>query len=235
MEFFEILSARRNSLGMSFDILSEKSGVPVSTLKKLFTGVTRAPQLDTLTAVTHALGLTLDDLDDAAQPVSPAERDLLAAWRNLDDYGRAAVRAVLDAEAARVQAERQADPPRVIRLPHYCDAAAAGAPLDASSDYYYDDLPASAVPAGADFCVDISGRSMEPTIEDGAVVFVRKSVTADDGDIVIAWVDGEGTVCKRLACGASGRVSRLCSDNPEFPDITGRALRDLRIYGVVIK
>lgn len=119
-------------------------------------------------------------------------------------------------------------------MPHYADPAAAGSPLDASSDYEYDDFPADAVPAGADFAVNIAGRSMEPTIADGSTVFVEKTEYADDNDIVIAWVDGEGTVCKRLVCDDRGRVLRLRSDNPQFEDIVEGALVDMRIYGRVL-
>ncbi|MEM5832475.1 MAG: S24 family peptidase, partial [Candidatus Aenigmatarchaeota archaeon] len=35
-------------------------------------------------------------------------------------------------------------------------------------------------------------------IKEGDVLIVKRQQTAEDGDIVIAWVEGEGVTCKRL-------------------------------------
>ena len=51
--------------------------------------------------------------------------------------------------------------------------------------------------AQADFAVRISGRSMEPTIKDGSIVFVQKVAELDDGEVGIFVVDGN-VMCKRL-------------------------------------
>lgn len=48
----------------------------------------------------------------------------------------------------------------------------------------------------ADYAVRISGKSMEPTIEDNSIVCVQKNVELIDGDIGIFVVDGE-VMCKR--------------------------------------
>lgn len=45
--------------------ISEESRVPLGTLNKLFSGQTKDPKLETVQAVVHALGYTLDDLDDS--------------------------------------------------------------------------------------------------------------------------------------------------------------------------
>lgn len=51
--------------------------------------------------------------------------------------------------------------------------------------------------AEADFAVRISGKSMEPTIEDGDIVFVQKSAKLNDQEIGIFVVNGD-VMCKRL-------------------------------------
>jgi len=61
--------------------------------------------------------------------------------------------------------------------------------------------------------VRVCGRSMHPTIRDGTVILIRRSVSAKPGKIVAAEVDGMMTL-KRLV------GDRLASDNPEFPDVT---------------
>ena len=51
--------------------------------------------------------------------------------------------------------------------------------------------------AEADFAVRISGRSMEPTIKDGEIVFVQNAVEINDQEIGIFVVNGD-VMCKRL-------------------------------------
>ena len=47
---------------MTLKQISDKSGVPVGTLNKLFAGQTKDPKLETIRAVVYSLGYTLDDL-----------------------------------------------------------------------------------------------------------------------------------------------------------------------------
>ena len=44
--------------------LSDKSGIPLQTLRKIFSGLTEHPRIDTMQAIENALGLTSD-----AQPI----------------------------------------------------------------------------------------------------------------------------------------------------------------------
>lgn len=54
----------KKKLGMTTEELSEKSGVPIGTLNKILSGVTKDPKLETLKAIARVLGLSLDDFDD---------------------------------------------------------------------------------------------------------------------------------------------------------------------------
>lgn len=49
---------------MKIETLSQKSGVPISTLKKILSGATKDPQIDTIKAIARALECTLEDFDD---------------------------------------------------------------------------------------------------------------------------------------------------------------------------
>ena len=51
---------------MTTEELSERSGVPIGTLNKILSGVTRDPKLETLKAIARVLGLSLDDFDDSS-------------------------------------------------------------------------------------------------------------------------------------------------------------------------
>ena len=64
------------------------------------------------------------------------------------------------------------------------------------------------------FALRIKGNSMEPDIKDGDIVIVRKQTTAEDNDIVIAIVNGDEGVCKRLKRYPGGMA--LVSSNPLY-------------------
>ena len=168
------------------------------------------------------------------------EQKMLIQYRSLDEYGKDMVDMVLKKEFQRCSDQQREETrnnvpsPRLISLQVYDDPAAAGAPLDATSASTRIDFPEEVVPSDADYGVRISGDSMEPTIPDGSIVFVRKAQTAHNRDIVIAWVESEGgMVCKRAVCDGD-RLLRLESANVMYLDITGNQLNDLRIYGVVV-
>lgn len=67
---------------------------------------------------------------------------------------------------------------------------------------------------GEYFGLQVKGDSMEPRISNGDVVIARKQSDADDGDLVIALINGDDAVVKRLkkyACGIA-----LISSNPTY-------------------
>ena len=75
-----------------------------------------------------------------------------------------------------------------------------------------------------------SGESMiEAGIDDGDMVLVRKQEEARDGDIVVAYVEGEGNTLKRLLYEEDGPV--LHPENKTMADIPAR---DCRIQGVAV-
>ena len=60
----------------------------------------------------------------------------------------------------------------------------------------YESIPDSW--SGDYFALRIKGDSMEPKISNGDIVIVRKQEDADDGDVVIAAVNGDEATCKKL-------------------------------------
>ena len=92
---------------------------------------------------------------------------------------------------------------------------AAGIPITAA-EYVIDTEEISQAMAsdGEYFGLQIKGDSMEPKISNGDVVIVRKQSDADDGDLVIALVNGNDAVCKRLRKYATGIA--LLSTNPAY-------------------
>ena len=76
---------------------------------------------------------------------------------------------------------------------------AAGIPLDSIEEVIdWEELPAHMALTGTYFGLLIKGNSMEPGIKDGDVVIVREQPDAEDGEIVVALVNGSDGCCKRL-------------------------------------
>lgn len=92
---------------------------------------------------------------------------------------------------------------------------AAGIPLTAS-EYIIDteEIPEAMAADGEYFGLQVKGDSMEPKISNGDVVIVRKQSDADDGDLVIALVNGDDAVVKRLKKYKDGIA--LISNNPAY-------------------
>ena len=105
----------------------------------------------------------------------------------------------------------------------------AGEPIDVSSDNFsiYDDedsveLSASMLPGNKEemFALRVDGYSMiEDMISDGDIVILQSQVTANDGDVVAAWVDGEGTTLKRFYQERDRGQVRLQPRNPSMDPI----------------
>jgi len=77
---------------------------------------------------------------------------------------------------------------------------------------------------------------MEPGICNGDTVIVKEQSNAEDGQIVIALVNGDDGVCKRLKLYDNGTIA-LMSDNPAYPPMyfndTEIDKIPVRIVGVV--
>ena len=75
---------------------------------------------------------------------------------------------------------------------------AAGIPITAIENIIdTEEISQEMAADGEYFALKIKGDSMEPKISDSDIVIVRKQDFADDGDLVIALINGDDAVCKR--------------------------------------
>ena len=110
----------------------------------------------------------------------------------------------------------------------------AGSPIDAIENIEGEiALDLSFVPKGESFSLRVVGDSMHDAgILDGDLVLVRKQVTAQRGDIVVAIVNGEATVKRYFPDGSN---VRLQPENDAFePIMVSRKSREFRIAGKVV-
>nr|DAL22518.1 MAG TPA_asm: helix-turn-helix protein [Caudoviricetes sp.] len=113
----EFIAERKRELKLTNQMISDSTGIALSTLDKITSGANTNPKLDTLQELAKVLQCTLDDFADEPagtqqqppQPsVSPDAIKVALDYDALDYRGKYAVRSVLDAESAylkRVSAE----------------------------------------------------------------------------------------------------------------------------------
>lgn len=92
---------------------------------------------------------------------------------------------------------------------------AAGVPIEAIEDIIDTEEISEEMAATGDFFgLQIHGDSMEPRMYEGDVVIVRQQDDAENGEVVIAMVNGDEATCKRLKKYAGGIM--LLSNNPKY-------------------
>lgn len=96
----------------------------------------------------------------------------------------------------------------------------------------YVNLPMSIFGGGDLYILHTYGDSMTGAgIDDGDLVVVRKQTWAKDGDLVIAYVEGEGSTLKRYQDDKKNQRVILHPENEKYQDII---VTDCRIQGVVV-
>ena len=91
-------------------------------------------------------------------------------------------------------------------------------------------LPVSLFGRGELFLLHARGDSMTGAgIDDGDLVLIRKKEEARNGDIVVAYIEGEGNTLKRYK--QYGNTIFLHPENPKYRDIP---LLDCKIQGIAI-
>ena len=95
---------------------------------------------------------------------------------------------------------------------------AAGVPIEMIEDVLdYEEISEDMAKHGEYFALKIQGDSMTPRICNNDVVIVRQQDDAENGDIVIAAINGDDAVCKRLQKYNDGIA--LISLNPQYDPI----------------
>lgn len=92
---------------------------------------------------------------------------------------------------------------------------AAGIPIEMITDIVDDEeISVQMGKAGDYFALRIKGNSMEPIINDGDNVIVKKQPDVDTGDIAIVAVNGDDATCKRIRKHRDG--IELIPANPSY-------------------
>lgn len=116
-------------------------------------------------------------------------------------------------------------------LPLFDVGVSAGTGMFLDSPNYEMVTVPDEVPNTATFCVHVSGNSMEPTLEDGELIWVHQQPTLENGDIGIFLVNGDAYV-KEYRHDENGIF--LVSHNPKYKPIQITEYTEGRIFGKVV-
>ena len=127
--------------------------------------------------------------------------------------------------------------PQAIKIP-VLGTVAAGIPISAVEDILdYEEIPQSWKNQGEFFGLKIKGDSMKPDINDGDTVIVRQQSTANNGDVVIALVNGDDATCKKFEKLDNGimLISNNSSYSPMYFSNEEVATKPVVIIGRVVE
>lgn len=115
----------------------------------------------------------------------------------------------------------------------------AGVPLEAIEDIIgWEEIPQRMASQGEFFGLQIKGNSMEPVMEEGDIIIVKRQADCNTGDIAVVFINGDESTVKRVQKTPEGII--LHAYNPDvYPShfYSNKDIRTLpvRIWGVVIE
>ena len=233
MNWLENIKRIKKEKNLTNDSLSQLSGISLGTLNKLLSGATVDPKLSTLTALSHALEISLDEMLSSTSSRFALNDDLIRKYSELDRSGRETVDYIINKEYNRVKKEREAKPytlenPAIRQIKLFNTAASAGTGVYLSdSDATEISVYSNPITDSADFAIRVSGNSMMPKYHDGDIILAEKTNKVDEGELGIFSLNGEAFFKKFGG-------DKLISLNPEYSDIHINAYDEIICFGRVI-
>lgn len=244
MSFQQRLKERRESLGLSQVELAKNLGITKAAVSNYENGVS-TPRADILFKVFDALKcdanfLFQDEMKELNQPdvFSDAEKKLIKKYRGLDTHGKKAVDWIAEHELNRLQGTESpiggiienatTAYSKIIPFP---GKVSAGLGVEAIPDY-----DTIAGPDAADFALLVDGDSMEPRYHSGQIIYIKKQLTVENGQIAVVQVYGNDDFDPRAYLKQiynKADCARLVSLNHEYADIEV-PYKNLTILGTVI-
>lgn len=97
------LSALKERSGLSYEAIAEKSGIPVSTVKNLFSGKTENPSLETIRKIVYAMGGSLDEMFSQGKTKEDLKEFSIASMKEMYEYQIAEIGKTHEAHIANIR------------------------------------------------------------------------------------------------------------------------------------
>ena len=211
--FGQTIRKYRQKAGIAIVDLSRLLGITPKAVSSWENGRAK-PDADTINRLCRLLELPVTELFSLSgeEAFRGDERELLDAYRRLDEGGRSMALASVTAMAEEREEARLKELKESFRLFDFFDTpAAAGAGCafgDSAPGYTFARL--NPWNCNSDAIVRVSGRSMEPVYKNGDYVYLQYTRNVFPGDDVVCST-ADGAVIKRV-----GREG-LYSVNPDYP------------------
>ena len=245
MPFKDELRRLRKQDGMTQAELAARLRISKSAVSMYECG-NREPDFETLEAIADYFNVDMNQLTGIDKATATAASSTLSAdgrhigilYDRADEKDKLLTHSVLDKydDASKITAisTKSRNPGGMLEFDVYDEPAAAGLGnyLDAPQSHR-EQFPSMMVPRGADFCIRISGDSMEPAVANGSTVFVKQAMTVESGKVGVFVLNGSA-FCKQLIVDREKQEVRLHSVNPKYEDIIVSPSDDLRTVGQVL-
>lgn len=223
----------RAKMGWTQEQLADKMGVSKQSVSNWETGF-KVPRMGELQKLSDIFKVNIGYITDGEVKFPNFELRIATIINKLDDSHKDKVLSY---------AERQLEEQNnILKFPDRINEDNNNTVLNygyvsaGTGEYMIDNQPEEitvhgGIPADYDFAVTINGDSMEPMFADGQVIFVRNTVEAISGQIVIAELNGDAYVKKLQADESS---CRLVSLNSKYKPINIDEDDDFKVVGVVV-
>lgn len=212
-QFSDMLGYLRKKAGLSQQELADKLNMSRSAIGMYETGK-REPDYEALESIADFFNVNLDTLRGRSDIISDFPADLKFINDRLNIAGREewvkyGAFLVSQPEYKKI-ADSKKTPVRLYTVPA---AAGYASPVEGED---YEIVELDDVPPGTDYCIKVSGDSMEPYIRDGSYVYVKRNADLSDFDVGVFFLDGDVLV-KQVVTDAFRNVY-LLSANPKRAD-----------------
>lgn len=237
MGFGKLLEIKMKETNVKQSELSEKVGIPKTTLSSIINRDISKIEIETFLKICDYLKCDPEEFysefmrDKFSKGDSISEKELgyIKRYRTLDEYGKKAVKNILDIEFERCTTDSENRvQPTIIFTKFAVNQVSAGSGYDLNNTDEWQELEVIDTPEArnADFAVEVDGHSMEPAFYDEDIVYVMLTSEVPIGKVGLFRQNGKGYI-KEVG------ENFLKSINPKFPDIYPEN-GEIEVIGLVI-
>lgn len=207
-------------------VLAQAVGVTPGVISKYLGDPNREPLFHIVAQIAHHFDVSPEWLGGMSDERTPFQQGTINdIYFRLSNTGKTELYHYGQYLLSKEEHLEEGGSPYTVR-PRAEEPAGAADELDASDP---DQANLQIIPKVADFAITIIGSSMEPLIKAGTLIFAKDQSSAENGDVVVAEVDGQVT-CRRYFV-KGGRVE-LHPVNDMYDKI--KKYESMRILGKVI-